>query len=331
MLGAIVDTSLGDDEFHEDSTTHSLQAYVAGLVGHEASLLVLSGTMGNQVAIRAALRSPPYSLVADNRAHVATYGAGGMSTICGAVIKPVMPSNGHHLTLDDVQRHSTTTETMYDYPTRVISLENTLLGTIMPLADARAISQWARSQTPPIHMHLDGARVWEAVAAGAFTLREIAQCFDSMQLCLAKGIGAPLGSVVVGSSRFIERARWSRHFMGGGMRASGIIAAPARVAIDNVFLGGKLKRPQEMARRASALWEQLGGKLLVPTETNMVVLNLEASGLAPLEFHVMARKFGVKTMDLVGARIVFHYQVSEDSFQRLCDLFEAIMTQGSRV
>ncbi|PHH58888.1 hypothetical protein CDD81_4179 [Ophiocordyceps australis] len=325
MLEAIIKTSLGDNDMEEDPTTNSFQSYVAELLGHEASLLVASGTMGNQVALRTVLSAPPYSILADHRGHIITLEGGGASTVCGAMIKMVVPCNGHHLTLADVQRNCTLTETVYDCPTRVISLENTLEGTIMPLCDIRAISKWARAKEPPIHMHLDGARLWEAVAAGTCTLREIGECFDSIQLCLSKGIGAPIGSVVVGSSVFIQRAKWSRKLLGGSIRAAGLVAAPARVAIDTVFLGNMLKHAHDKARRASALWEQLGGKLRTPTETNMVWPDLEASGLAHDDFYPVAKKFGLKVWDLMSGRLVFHYQITDDTFARLCDFFHAVL------
>ena len=325
MLEAIIKTSLGDCEMEEDVTTNALQDFMAGLMGHDEGLLVLSGTMGNQVALRSALVGPPHSVLADHRAHVVAYEGGGASTVCGAMLKEVVPSNGHHLTLDDVKRHSTLTDTIYDCPTRVISLENPLWGTVMPLEDVRAISQWARAQDPPIHMHLDGARLWEAVVAGAFTLREIGECFDSIQMCLSKGLGSPMGSIIVGSSRLIKRAKWSRHIMGGGMRASGVIAGPARWAVENVFLGGQLKAAQDKARRAGAMWEHLGGKLQLPTETNMVWLDLKGSGLTAEEFYPMAEKFDIKMMDMFEGRLVFHYQISEDAMARLGAFFRTLL------
>lgn len=329
MLEAIITASLGDGDNDEDPTTTSFQEYVAGLVGHDASLLVVSGTMGNQAALRAALGTPPYSVLADYRGHIHTFEGGGAPTISGAMIRMVVPANGHHLTVDDVKRHSTTRETVYDCPTRVISLENTLWGTIIPLSDIRAISQWARAQNPPIHMHLDGARLWEAAAAGACTLREIGECFDSIQLCFTKGLGAPIGSIITGRSAFIKRAKWSRKLLGGGIRASGVIAAPARVAIEDVFLGGKLKAAQDKAKRASALWERLGGKLQMPTETNMVWFDFEASGLTPDDFYPVAPKFDLKVTDLQLGRIVFHYQISDDAFARLCNFLRAILQNGA--
>ncbi|KAI0533819.1 l-allo-threonine aldolase [Xylaria digitata] len=325
MLEAIITASLGDGDTDEDAATDSLQEYIADLVGHEASILVASGTMGNQVAHQAALRIPPYAILADYRGHFHNFECGGAAYISGAQIRQAVPANGHHLTVEDVKRESVLRESIYEVPTRVISLENTLNGTIMPITDVRAISQWARSQNPPIHMHLDGARLWEAVAAGAFNLREIGECFDSIQLCFTKGVGAPLGSIVTGNKAYIERAKWCRKFLGGAMRATGIIAAPARIGVDHVFFAGKLKEAQDKAKHASDLWESLGGKLSIPTETNIVWLDLEASGVGYDDFYPLASKYNLKFRDLQIGRLVFHYQISDGALRRLCDLFREVL------
>ncbi|KAK5630653.1 hypothetical protein RRF57_006368 [Xylaria bambusicola] len=198
----------------------------------------------------------------------------------------------------------------------------------MPLSDVRAISQWARSQNPPIHMHLDGTRVWEAVAAGAFTLREIGECFDSIQMCFTKGLGAPLGSIVTGSEAYIKRAMWYRKLLGGGMRATGIIAAPARVGVDQVFFAGKVKEAHDKARHASDMWESLGGKLLMPTETNFVWLDLGGSGVGYDDFYPLAEKYDLKFRDLQIGRLVFHYQITDSALERLCNLFREVLKKG---
>ncbi|OAA39593.1 l-allo-threonine aldolase [Beauveria brongniartii RCEF 3172] len=326
MLESIIYTTLGDCTADEDKTTVSFQEYVAKLVGHEAALLVMSGTMGNQVALRTILRSPPHAILADHRSHIVTLEGGGAAIICGAMVKGIVPSNGHHLTLDDIKEQSILRETVFDCPTRVISLENTLSGTIMPFADMRAIATWARAQDPAIHMHLDGARLWEAAAAGACTLSDVGECFDSIQLCLTKGLGAPLGSVITGTSAFIKRAKWSRHLLGGGIRSSGIITAPARVAIQQVFLGGKLSWAHEKARRATDVWLSLGGKVRLPTETNMVWLDLAASGVDRDEFYAVGRDLDLKISNsLFVGRLVFHYQVSDAALARLCELFRIVL------
>lgn len=326
MLESIVHTTLGDCTADEDKTTVSFQEYVANLVGHESALLVMSGTMGNQVALRTILCSPPHAILADHRGHIATLEGGGAASICGAMIKAIVPSNGHHLTLDDVKEQTILRETVFDCPTRVISLENPLSGTIMPFEDMRAISVWARAQHPPIHMHLDGARLWEAAAAGACKLSEVGECFDSIQLCLTKGLGAPLGSVITGSPAFIKRAKWSRHLFGGGIRSSGIITAPARVAIKDVFFGGKLCWAHDKARRATDVWLSLGGKVSLPTETNMVWLDLPASGVDRDEFYAAGLNLKLKISNsLFVGRLVFHYQISDDALARLCEVFRIVL------
>ncbi|KAJ5266743.1 l-allo-threonine aldolase [Penicillium angulare] len=328
MLASIINTSLLDDVMKEDPTTNNFQEFIARLTGHEDSLVVMSGTMGNQVALRAALPAPPYSILCDSRSHILGMEAGGPATLSAALLEGIIPSNGHHLTLEDVKSHATLREDVYDCPTRIISLENTLSGTIMPLADIVAISNWARSQNPPIHMHLDGARLWEAVAAGAGSLIEYASSFDSVSLCFTKGLGAPIGSVIVGSSTFIKRARLMRKLLGGGIRAAGIVSAPARVAVEQIFLGGRLRASQKTAKKLSELWASLGGKLQHPTETNMIWLDLDAAGIDKEDFADLAEKAGVKTMrGRLQGRLIVHYQICDHALEALADLFTTILVR----
>ncbi|KAI0910974.1 pyridoxal phosphate-dependent transferase [Ustulina deusta] len=326
MLQSIICTSLRDDVMMEDPTTNDFQDFIANLTGHEASLLVLSGTMGNQVALRAALEAPPYSIVCDSRSHIINMEAGGAATLCGALMIGVAPSNGHHLTLEDIKKHCTLRQDVYDCPTRVISLENTLSGTIMPLETVRMISEWARSQNPPIHMHLDGARLWEAVAAKAGSLKDYASLFDSLSLCFTKGLGAPLGSIVVGSTSFINRARWMRKMIGGGLRQAGVIAGPARVAVEEIFLKDRLRICQERAKELSKAWTTLGGKLEHPTETNMIWLDLETAGIDKERFADLAEQRGLKTMrGRLQGRLVIHYQICDEALARMTALFGNIL------
>ena len=223
------------------------------------------------------------------------------------------------------------TSRLDDCPTRVISLENTLSGTIMPLKEIQAISMWARSQVPPVHMHLDGARLWEAVVAGAGSLPEFCTCFDSVSLCFTKGLGAPIGSIIVGSSKFISRARWMRKIFGGGLRQTGIIAAPAKIAVEDVFLGGKLRAAQENAKRVARMWQDLGGRLTMPTETNMVWLDLNDTGVDKEALQRAARKYGViiREKERLEGRLVLHYQICENAIKALEKVFkEALQGWG---
>ncbi|KAL8814117.1 MAG: hypothetical protein Q9223_006634, partial [Gallowayella weberi] len=253
MLAAIQRCSLLDDVFAEDPTTISLESYISSLTGHPAALLVTSGTMGNQVCIRSHMTHPPHSILADHRSHIYQWEAGGISSLTGAFPIQVIPANGFHLTLEDVKKHAVTDDDVHHAPTTLISLENTLNGSILPLNACRAISSFARAHN--IKLHLDGARLWEAVAAGAGSLEEYCACFDSISLCFSKGLGAPVGSIVVGSKGFIKRARHVRKSLGGGLRQSGIIAAPARVAVDETFLSGKLRDSHRTAKVVGGMWE----------------------------------------------------------------------------
>lgn len=158
MLDAIAHTTLFDDVFMEDTTTNDLETSIAALSGHEAALLVMSGTMGNQVALRTHLTQPPQSVLCDIRGHIVNYEAGGVSSLSNAMLIPIHPSNGHHLTLEDVEKHAVISDDVHACPTRVISLENTLDGMVMPLDEVRKISAFAREHG--IKMHLDGARLW---------------------------------------------------------------------------------------------------------------------------------------------------------------------------
>ncbi|KDN50712.1 hypothetical protein RSAG8_01210, partial [Rhizoctonia solani AG-8 WAC10335] len=232
MLQAMISSAVGDDVYNEDETTANLEKHVADLMGHEAGLFVPSGTAGNQIAIRVHLTQPPHSVLCHARSHINQYEAGGIATLSQAMVQPVFPAKGPNLTLEDVKRGAVLWDDIHCAPTRVIALENTYGGTILPLKEVQRISEFARSKD--IRIHCDGARLWNAVAAGAGSFREYGAAFDSISLCFSKGIGAPVGSVLVGSKAFIDRARWVRKSIGGGMRQSGVIAGAARAALDEV-------------------------------------------------------------------------------------------------
>lgn len=323
MLSAIASTTLLDDDFRQDTTTLDLESWIAELAGKEAGLLVLSGTMGNQLSIRTHLQCPPHGVLCDRRAHVVTHEAGGVASLSGALAVPVEPAaNGRYLTLEDLQGKAVVGPGLHvtDCPTRLVSLEIPLGGVVLPLAECRRISRWARDRG--LAMHLDGARLWEAVAAGAGSLRDYCACFDSVSLCFSKGLGAPIGSMIVGGLAFRERARWIRKSIGGGLRQAGVVSAAARVAVKDTFLGGKLEGSHRRARDIARLWEGLGGKTVYPVETNMVWLDLGPTGLSEEDFVKYGERFGLK---LMGARLVVHYQIGNEAVQRLKSLMQAVL------
>ncbi|KAF3073232.1 Aldolase vrtJ [Trichoderma lentiforme] len=313
MLAAISNCTLRDDVFNEDPTTQDLEAHVAKLAGKEAGLFVLSGTMGNQVALRSLLVQPPHGVLADHRSHIILYEAGGVSSLTGATVKPVVPKNGIHLTLEDIKANVIISDNVHDCPTRVISLENTLNGMVNPLSEVKRISQFARENG--IKMHCDGARLWEAVASGAGSLDEFCAQFDTVSLCFSKGLGAPVGSIIVGDKKTLEHCRWTRKSIGGGMRQPGFITAVARVAVDETFgtdskgSDGLLKQTHEMAKKVEALWTGMGGKLVHPVHTNMAWVDIEAAGCSLEKFTELSEAEGLK---VGGGRLVTHYQIAQN-------------------
>lgn len=326
MLAAIENTTLLDDVFAEDPTTMSLESYLAERTSHEAGLFVLSGTMGNQIAVRSHLTQPPHSVLCDYRSHVLEWEAGGVATLSGALVKGVVPSNGSYLTLDDVEKNVVLGDEIHSCPTKVISLENTLFGMVMPLEEVRRISAFARKHD--IKMHLDGARIWEAVVAGAGSLPDFAKEFDSASLCFSKGLGAPIGSILVGSEEFVKRSRWVRKSIGGGLRQAGVVTAAARVAVDETFgkgpngEGGLLRPSHDRAKSIAKIWTDLGGKLQHPTETNMVWLDLEDAGVPSGKFAELGKAKGLRFLE---GRLVVHYQVSDEAVSRLEELMKEIL------
>ncbi|CAE7065107.1 unnamed protein product [Rhizoctonia solani] len=305
MLQAMITSAVGDDVYGEDETTANLEKHIADLLGHEAGLFVPSGTAGNQIAIRVHLTQPPHS--------------GGIATLSQAMVQPIWPSKGPNLTLEDVKKGAVLWDDIHYAPTRVIALENTYGGTILPLKEVQLISEFARSND--IRIHCDGARLWNAVAAGAGSLREYGAAFDSISLCLSKGIGAPIGSVLVGSKTFIERARWIRKSIGGGMRQTGVIAGAARAALDEVF--PKLSATHEIARDIEKHLHSLGLKTVLPVETNMIFIDLEAGGLENDWLVEETKAAGIRLG--YDGRIVIHHQISAEAVQKLKESLTRVM------
>lgn len=331
MLQAIETTTLGDDVFEEDETTMDLEAHVAALTGKEAGLFVLTGTMGNQLALRSLLTQPPHSVLCDHRSHIIHYEAGGVASLSGAMSYPVVPKNGIHLTLEDVTKN-VIPDNIHYCPTKVISLENTLGGMIMPLEEVKKISAFARENG--ILMHCDGARLWEVVASGAGSLKDFADCFDTVSLCFSKGLGAPIGSMLVGTKKIIKHSRWMRKAIGGGLRQSGVVTAAARVAVDTTFgkgpngEGGLLKKTHATAQLVAKMWTDLGGELDNPVHTNMVWLDLESMNCSDGRFQELGAEQGLK---LLGGRLITHYQIGEEAIRRLAEVFKKVAEERDNV
>ncbi|KAG8905130.1 hypothetical protein FRB99_000642 [Tulasnella sp. 403] len=319
MLASMTTSTLGDAVFDEDRTTAAFEAHIASLLGHEEGLFVLSGTAGNQIALRCHLVQPPHSVLCDHRAHIIQYEAGGMAMLSQAMPQVAVPENGVYITLEDVKRVAVLDEDIHHAPTRVIALENTLGGSIMPLEEVKRIREFAKEQG--VKMHLDGARLWDACAAGAGSLKDYAQYFDSVTVCFSKGLGAPVGSVLVGSSTFIRKAKWIRKAIGGGMRQTGPLTAAAWTALNETH--PKLARTHKIAKDLEAHFSRLGIKMALPVQTNMVWLDLKSAGLQNSWLTEEAAKRGVKFG--FDGRLVVHHQICSEAIERLKEAVEVVM------
>ncbi|KAI8377119.1 pyridoxal phosphate-dependent transferase [Choanephora cucurbitarum] len=306
-----------DDVFQEDKSVNDLQDYVADLTGHEAALFCASGTMTNQLALRTHLITPPHSVVCDHRAHVFLWEAGGIAVHSRASVSPVVAANGIHVTAEEIESNLLG-EDIYSAPTRVVSLENTLNGMIFPIDEIAKISTMARERG--LAMHLDGARLWNAAQETGISLKEYGKHFDSMSLCLSKGVGAPIGSIVVGNAKFIDRVRFNRKLFGGGWRQSGFLAVAAQYGIDRIV--PTMKETHKLAKYLADELVSMGIDLQVPTHTNMVFIDTTRVGLqierdlipALAERNIKMGGMGKK------ARLVLHHQIDRKGVDSLLEV-----------
>src|SRR5581483_1670520 len=273
MRAAMNAAEVGDDVFGEDPTVNRLEQKVADYLGKEAALYVPSGTMSNQICVKAHTQ-PGDEILCDANCHIYNYEAGGPAVLAGGMCRTI---EGEHGIMDLSQLHDKI-RPVNDHlvRTRVVCLENTHNrggGRIYPLEKIKAISQWAHQNG--LIMHLDGARLWNAIVATGIAAREWTKHFDTVSVCFSKGLGAPVGSALAGPKEFIVRSRRIRKLFGGGMRQAGAIAAGALYAVEN-----HIERLAEDHRNAQviaqAIAEVPGLRLNPPeVETNLIWLQVE--------------------------------------------------------
>ncbi|HTY58510.1 MAG TPA: low-specificity L-threonine aldolase [Bacteroidota bacterium] len=316
MREAMANAAVGDDVFGEDPSVNRLQEHVAGLLGKEAALYVPSGTMGNQTCIKVHTQ-PGDEVICEKGAHVFNYETGGIAFLSGAQVHAIEGKRGA-FGVAEIER--AVRPDMYYMPkTRLICLENThnrAGGTIYPLELIKSISAFARGRN--IRLHLDGARLWNACAATGIAPREYASYFDSVSVCLSKGLGAPVGSVIAGSAAFIAEARHYRKIFGGGMRQAGILAAAGLYALEH-----NVTRLTEDHEKAAFLAGELARVKgfdidLGSVQTNIIIIGAEKTGRKPEEILAALRAKGVLLTlgNYMGIRAVTHLDVSMDDVKK---------------
>ncbi|TNE75053.1 MAG: low-specificity L-threonine aldolase [Bacteroidetes bacterium] len=272
MLDAIYNAPVGDDVFHEDPTVNKLEDYVAEMFGMEAAIFCSSGTQTNQIAINVHVR-PGDEVITHVDSHVYKYEGGGIARNSGASVR-LLDGNRGRLRVEDIANWINNPEDVHLPLTRLVSLEDTANrggGAIYDFEEIKRISTFCKANGLPLH--LDGARLMNAMIENNVPLKEYANQFDSISLCLSKGLGAPVGSVLIGKKDFIKKARRVRKVFGGGMRQAGFIAAGGLYALEN-----NVKRLKEDHKHAKALEQSLNElswvKEVIPVQTNIVVFVL---------------------------------------------------------
>jgi threonine aldolase len=307
---AMLEAEVGDDVYGEDPTVNALQEKVATLLGFEAALFVPSGVMANQVAIAAHVQRGQ-EVICTEGAHIYEYELGMMAAFSGVVPRFVPAPLGAP---DPADVRRAIRRSVHQSPTGLIALENThnkAGGTILPLEVIRAVREISLEEGLPLH--LDGARVWNAIAALGVAPKEITQHFDSAAVCLSKGLGAPVGSVVAGSRAFIKTCHRYRKMMGGGMRQAGILAAAGLHVLEHGL--ERLPGDHRRARRlADGLIEAGWHVNDAAVQTNMVYITV-SDAQATVEAWA-ARGVRAGTMSDTSVRLVTHFQISDEDIER---------------
>jgi threonine aldolase len=318
MRAAIADAEVGDDVYGEDPTVNALEAEVAELLGFEAGLFVPSGSLGNQLGIRL-LVPPGKELICDTVAHLARAELGAAAVFSGITFRTWQARRGL-LDVDAIAALITPNAGPYMVSTAAIAVENTHNfggGTVQPAAAVDKLRALAREQG--VGLHLDGARLWNAHVATGAPLRELAAGFDTVSVCLSKGLGAPVGSVLVSSTERIAAARVWRKRYGAGMRQAGILAAAGRYA-----LAHHVQRLADDHARARRLAAALG---VDPStvDTNIVALDVpDAAAMA-----AAAREQGVliSVLSPRRTRLVTHLDVDDEGIDHAIKVLEPLATR----
>ncbi|MFM8565172.1 MAG: threonine aldolase family protein [Bacteroidota bacterium] len=316
MLRAMASAPVGDDVLGDDPTVQRLEAVLAERFGMEAGLFCPSGTMTNQIAVKVHTR-PGDELICSKLAHVYNYEGGGLAFNSGVQVRVGGDDYGR-LTADDADALLQPMDNVHAAPTRLIVAENTSNkggGTTLGLASLRELGSFAR--THRLGYHLDGARLFNALVADRESSEDYGPLFDSISICLSKGLGAPVGSVLLGSAAFIAEARRIRKRLGGGMRQAGYLAAAGLYALDHHV--DRLAEDHARAASLAAYMKELDFVAEIkPAATNMVLFRLVADAdVAALLAHLEASGIRLIAMDRHWLRAVLHYDVGEPELNRL--------------
>lgn len=308
MRAAIAAAEVGDDVFGDDPTVSALQERVAAMLGFEAALFVTSGTQGNLSALMAHCQRGEEFVVGQS-AHIYRYEAGGSAVLGSLAPCPIQNRPDGTIALEDIEA-AIKPDDPHFAPTRLLCLENTLGGKVLPLPYLEAATALARRHG--LVTHLDGARLFNAAVKSGVAPREITKHFDSVSVCFSKGLGAPAGSMLCGRRDFIARAHRVRKMLGGALRQAGVLAAAANHALDHHV--ERLAEDHANAARLAEGLRDLPGVRVEPPQTNMVFVELSRERAHGVVERLRAR--GLLCTGLYQLRLVTHLDVSRDDIER---------------
>jgi threonine aldolase len=327
MRAAMAAAEVGDDVFGEDPTVLRLQERAAEIFEKEAALFVPTGSMGNEIAVKLHTK-PGQEIIIEERGHVLNYELGAASLISGVTIRPVKSEDGSgHLTWSEIEPALHIDSPYWVTPTALICLENThnfAGGSLMTAAACADVCTRAHATGLPVHM--DGARIFNASVASDTSVADLTRNCDSVMLTLSKGLGAPVGSMLLGPRDFISEARVWRKRLGGGMRQIGIIAAAGLIALEE---GPKrLHEDHENARALADGVAEIGGISIDPSTvaTNIVIFDVSGTGKKSSEICASLKERGVLAIGISEkqVRMVTHLDVSREDIGKAISSLRAI-------
>ncbi len=322
MLEAMLHAPLGDDVFGEDPTINALQEYAANLFGMEEALFCSSGTQTNQIGIKLHTQ-PGDEVICDALSHIYLYEGGGIAFNSGASVR-LLHGNYGRFTAAEL-RKNINDDNVHFPSSKLVSIENTVNkggGACWDFQELKAIK--AVCQENKLAFHLDGARLFNALVAKNETPKQYGELFDTISICLSKGLGAPVGSLLLGSKEHIYKARRIRKVMGGGMRQAGILAAAGLYALQNNVERLAIDH-QHATQVASVLNELNWVEKVYPVETNIVIFQL-GEQFAPSALMAKLDLAGFKASTMGGQllRFVFHLDQSPQDVEYLCETLQKI-------
>ena len=317
MLEAMFTAEVGDDVFEEDPTINALEQKAAKMFGMEAGLFCPSGTQTNQIAINVHTR-PGDEVICDVLSHIHVYEGGGIAANSGVSTTLIDGEKGQ-ITAEQIKAVVKADNVHFPKST-LVSLENTCNkagGTVYDLKKIQEIKTWCASHN--IALHLDGARIFNATVAADYSTKDIGNCFDTISICLSKGLGAPVGSVLLGNKEFINQARRVRKRLGGGMRQAGYLAAAGIYALDNNV--ERLKTDHMNAIELGKTFQDLSFVTKVTSvETNIVMVHFDAPNTTEKVMELLTKNdIHALTLTPTSIRLVTHLDVSAEQFDFAMD------------